>query len=382
LASKFRIAKKQLTAVEPRVHGGNVWRAADDSAIKSGELIDFSSNVSPLGPSKKVLDAIKGSLWKLAFYPQTNADELRETIAGQHKGLTYKNVIVSNGSSELIQLFADVFVQEGTSAVLPIPTFSEYESAVLKAGGEVKDIEPKDNFKIDTEAILDTIQNSCVVMICNPNNPTGTLIDLRDLREIIDAAAEHRVLVMVDEAFMDFVRDQENYSLINVVREYHNLLILRSLTKFYSLAGLRIGYGLGSEEIIELLHRAKIPWNVNCLAQAAAEAALTDREYSEKVREFTFRERDFMMSWFKKNRAFRPYDSEANFILVDTRRTGLTGQQISEKAMVRGLMIRDCSSFRGLDEYYIRVAIKTRSQNLALLRFLKGLRKDAGDESG
>lgn len=382
MVEDFQITKKQLTTLGPRVHGGNVWGAADDSAIRSGELIDFSSNVSPLGPSRRVLGAIRDSLWKLSFYPQTDADSLRETIAGQHMGLTFKNVIVGNGSSELIHLFADVFVQKGTFAILPIPAFGEYESAVLWAGGEVKDIEPKGNFKIDTEAILNHIQDNSNVLICNPNNPTGTLTDSHDLREIIDVAAEHRALVLLDEAFMDFVRDQENYSLANEVREYNNLFVLRSLTKFHSLAGLRIGYGLASEEIIELLHRAKVPWNVNCLAQAAAEAALTDRKHAERVRELTFRERNFVLGRLKKNRALRVHDSAANFILIDTRGTGLTGRRLSEKALMKGLMIRDCSSFRGLDEYYIRIAIKTRGQNLALLRFLKGLSNDAEVELG
>jgi threonine-phosphate decarboxylase len=358
---------------ETPVHGGNVWESADDSAVKRGELIDFSSNINPIGPSKKVLDAIRGGLWRLSFYPQTNADKLRAVIAERHKGLTLDNVIITNGSSELIHLFATVFIENGSSAILPIPTFSEYESAVLKAGGRVKYVRPKGDLGIDVEAVLNRITDDCTVIICNPNNPTGRLTDPQDLREIIHAAAEHGAPLLLDEAFMDFVRDQDDYSLAEEVSEYGNLLILRSLTKFYGLAGLRIGYGLASGEIIRILHNAKIPWNVNCLAQIAAEAALTDRGYAEKVRRLISMERRFMMRELRKNRALRVYDSAANFILLDTRGAGLTGREIAEEGLAEGLMIRDCGSFKGLDDYYIRIAIKTRSQNLALLRFLNSL---------
>ncbi len=367
------IARRESTTLETRPHGGNVWDVAEESAIRSGELIDFSSSICPLGPSRNVLNAIKNSLWKISFYPQTDAANLRRLVARQHGSISLRNVIVGNGSCELIYLFADFFVREGTFALIPIPTFSEYESAILRAGGRVEEIKPRDCFKVDVEAILNHICKDSLVFICNPNNPTGNLTKRDDLLKILDLSAYHEALVFIDETFMDFVENQEEYSLAGEVENHRNLFVLRSLTKFHSLAGLRIGYGLASEKTVELLHKAKIPWNVNCLAQTAAEHAIKDHKHAERVRELVARERTFLMGRLKTNRKLRVYDSEANFILIDTRGTDLNGPQIAERALKRGLMIRDCSSFKGLDEFHIRVAIKTRRQNLILLDFLESL---------
>jgi len=365
-----QIVNRDLASLKTQLHGGNVWDKFDESIIKSGKVIDFSSNISPLGPSRKVREVIKNSFWKLGFYPQTDAKKLRKTIARQYKDLSFRNVIVGNGSSELIYLFADVFVQKRTLALIPIPTFSEYEAAIRRAGGKVKDIRPKKDLRINIEGILNLISKDRIVILCNPNNPTGTLVDPEDLRTIITIAARRKALIFIDEAFMDFVEDQKKHSLASEVQEHPNLLVLRSLTKFHSLAGLRIGYGLASEEIIEALHRAKVPWTVNCLAQAAAETALRDDEHAKSVRESVARERAFMLNQLKAIPGLGVNGSETDFLLIDTRGIGLTGKEISKRALEEEMMIRDCSSFKGLDEFHVRIAIRTRKQNLALLRFL------------
>jgi len=375
-----QVVNRELTSLEPRIHGGNVWDRFEERSIKSGKVIDFSSNISPFEPSARVLEVIENSLWKLGFYPQTDAKRLRTTIAEQYEGLTFKNVIVGNGSSELIYLFADVFAKKKTTALIPIPTFSEYEAAIQRAGGEAKDVRPRNDLTTNIEAILNLIRKDRIVVICNPNNPTGTLINPRDIRVIINRASKHEALVFVDEAFIDFVDDPRKHSLAREVREHSNLFVMRSLTKFHSLAGLRIGYGLASEEIIEALHRAKMPWTVNCLAQAAAEAAMRDDKHAKKVRELVARERTFMLNQLKAIPGLIVNDSETNFVLVDTRRTRLNGREISQRALKEGLLIRDCSSFKGLDEFYIRIAVRRRKQNLTLLSFLKRLCRKAEAE--
>ncbi len=373
LLSSTQGPRTKLATARLPVHGGNVWDATSEFSIRTGKLIDFSSNMSPVGPPRKVLRTIKDNLWKLGYYPQVDSFNLRSLIAKKHKGLTSENVIVGNGSCELIYLFADVFAQKGTTALIPEPTFSEYESAVRRTGGKVRGVMPKDNFNLDVKAIMDLASDCNIVMICNPNNPTGTLIERRDLLKIIDHAKDRDSWVLIDEAFMDFIGNQKDYSLAREVRRHNNLFVLRSLTKFYSLAGLRIGYGLGSSRIIEALHSAKVPWNVNCLAQVAAEAALKDPKHAARVREHLLKERSFMMRRLKTIPRLRVHDSKTNFILINTRETGLTGKQISERSLKRGMMIRDCSSFRGLDEFYIRISMKTRKQNMILLDFLRSL---------
>jgi threonine-phosphate decarboxylase len=368
-----QISRKELMSLRSHPHGGDVWSVADDSTIKRGRLMDFSSNISPLGPSRKVLNAIKNNLWKVSLYPQPDADNLRRIIAQQYEGLSTENVIVGNGSSELIDLFAKGFIQKRTSAIIPIPTYSEYESAVQKSGGRIRNITPKDDLNVDLQTVLKLVDKDNPVFICNPNNPTGALTNRGDLVRIIESAAGRRALVFVDEAFMDFTQHQEDYTLAAEVKKHDNLFVLRSLTKFHGLPGLRIGYGLGSAEIIDVLRKVKIPWNVNCLAQAAAEVALKDLRYATEVRELVMRERTYMTNRLKTTPGLRIHDSKVNFLLIDTKATGLTARQISEYSLNKGIMIRDCSSFKGMDEYHIRVAIKTRRQNTILLDFLEGL---------
>ncbi|MGQ9543037.1 MAG: pyridoxal phosphate-dependent aminotransferase [Candidatus Bathyarchaeia archaeon] len=365
--------RKRLEGLEPTVHGGNVWEVADETTIMRCGLIDFSSNINPLGPSEKVYAAIRDNIWKVRFYPQKDSEKLRIKIAEHHGDLSYRNVIVGNGSCELIHLFSQAFIQSHTSTLIPVPTFGEYLNAALKAGGLVKEVRPKRDFTVDPEELIDSIGDSNVIFLCNPNNPTGTILERGSLLKIVEAASRRDALVFVDEGFIDFVDEPEKYTLSHDVGSYWNLFILRSLTKSHGLAGIRIGYGLGSEEIIENLHRLKIPWNVNCLAQAAAEAALDDIEYLHKVRRLIFSERKWMLSRLKSIPKLKTYDSRTNFILIDTGPSGLTGREISRRALEKGMMIRDCSSFRGLDDFHIRVAVRTRSENLRLIKFLESL---------
>lgn len=188
---------------------------------------------------------------------------------------------------------------------------------------------------------------------------------------MIEKASKEHVLIFLDEDFMEFVDEEKRFSLASEVKTYQNLFILRSFTKVFGLTGLRVGYGIACEEIINLLFKAKIPWNVNCLAQAAAIAALRDAEYLEKTRELVSEEKTFLLNKLRQIRGLKVFPAHANFIFIDVRQTGFTAAQLKEKILRYGILIRDCSSFRGLDEYYIRLAIRTRQDNEKLLAVLK-----------
>ncbi|MFQ5711626.1 MAG: threonine-phosphate decarboxylase CobD [Candidatus Geothermarchaeales archaeon] len=372
MKSIIELARGGVRDLKPCVHGGEVWEIRRKHAFLREDLLDFSANINPAGPSPRVIDEIKKGFWQIPFYPESDSITLREAIAQYIKNIDSNNVIVGNGSTELIHLFVEVFIDEGDEALIPVPTFGEYEVAVRRAGGRPRHVKSDQALIINPENLLKKIGSMTkAIFLCNPNNPTGALITPEDLLGIVEAAAGENVLVFLDEDFMDFVGEEEHFSLKGKVLSHKNLFILRSLTKVFGLAGLRIGYGIACEEMIDLLLKVKIPWNVNCLGQLGALAALKDKEYLEKTRKLVKTERMFLSNELKRIRGLKVFPSHANFILINVRESGFTAPQLKRKMLRHGILIRDCSSFKGLDKFHIRVAVRTRQQNLRLLEALR-----------
>jgi threonine-phosphate decarboxylase len=264
-------------------------------------------------------------------------------------------------------------MKKGDVALIPAPTFGEYERAVRRIGEEPKHVKPNADFQFGLEVFARDLSGVKIVFLCNPNNPTSVLMQPEHLTDIVERAFEENVFVFLDEDFLEFVDGEEHLSLIGKISKYPNLFVLRSFTKIFGLTGLRIGYGVASEEIINSLLNAKIPWNVNCLAQAAAIAALEDEEHLKKTRYLIKGEKAFLTQGLTAIEAFKVFPADANFIFVDVRKSGYTAGELKEKMLGDGVLIRDCSSFRGLDEYYIRVAVKTRRENEKLLESFKNI---------
>jgi len=376
--STRELARKHIKRLKPCVHGGKVWEIERETGLNRKKVVDFSSNINPLGFSQKALEAINNNLEQIPIYPDSNSTALREAIAADFGGIDSNNVVVGNGSTELIYLFAETFLEKGDVALMPAPTFGEYENAVRKAGGKLRHLKMSKEFCIEPSLFSGEMKDTKMVFVCNPNNPTGILTPHEVLIEIIEAALDEGVLVFLDEDFLGFVDEEKQVSLIDEIDDYPNLFVLRSFTKVYGLTGLRVGYGVASEEITKLVSNAKIPWNVNCLAQAAASAALTDKEHLKKTHKLIKTERAYLTRELKKIKGFKLYPAYANFVFADIRESGFTSAQLKTKMLEEGILIRDCSSFRGLDDYYIRVAIKTRQENEMLLEaFMKAVGNSA-----
>ncbi len=364
------LIKDNVKNLKPCVHGAEVLGAAEESGLLPQDILDFSSSVNPLGPSKKALDAAKAAFSQIAAYPDSNSNELRQVIARQY-GISKGNIVVGNGSTELMYLFAEVFLKEGNKAVMPAPTFGEYESAVCKSGIIPKFVKLNKAFNIDSEAFKSEITDAKLAFICNPNNPTSKLIPQETLSDIIETALKQNTLVFLDEDFLEFVENEKKLTLIGRIKQYPNLFILRSFTKIYGLTGLRVGYGIANEEIINILSCAKIPWNVNCLAQAAAVAALKDEEHLKVTRELIKKEKLWLQSEMEKFGSFKFSTPDANFFFIEIRKSGLTAAEIKNRMLKQGILIRDCTSFKGLDQFYIRVAVKTHVENERLIEAFK-----------
>ncbi len=369
------LIRDNVKNLKPCVHGAEVLGAAEESGLLPQDILDFSSSVNPLGPSKKALEATKDAFSQIAAYPDSNSNELRQVIAAHFGGISKGNVVVGNGSTELMYLFAEVFLRKGDKAVMPAPTFGEYESAVRKTGESPKFVKLGKNFNINANEFERELADAKLVFLCNPNNPTSKLIPQETLKRIIEAALEQDTFVFLDEDFLEFVENEKALTMIGKINKYPNLFILRSFTKIFGLTGLRVGYGIANEEIISVLSCAKIPWNVNCLAQAAAVAALKDEEHLRVTRELIKKEKAWLQGELGKFGSFKFCEPDANFFFIDVRKSGLTASEIKNKMLKQGILIRDCTSFEGLDEFYIRVAVKTHVENERLIEAFKGIIK-------
>jgi threonine-phosphate decarboxylase len=368
------LVKEHLGNLRPCVHGGEVLDAAYRSGVKHEELLDFSSSVNPLGTSVKALAAVEAAFGKVAAYPDSTSLELREVIA-KHYSIGKENIVVGNGSTELMYLFAEVFLSKGDLVVMAAPTFGEYEGAVRKTGADICFIKLGEDQKLNVNVFIEGMALGGVkmVFICNPNNPTSLLTSTEDLTRILDVALEQSILVFLDEDFLEFVENEQALSMIGSIDKYPNLFILRSFTKLFGLTGLRVGYGIASREIIDVLMCTKIPWNVNCLAQTAAVVALNDEEHLQNTRTLICQEKAYLQKELDKIKGFRVFAPDANFFFIDIRKTGYTAAELAQKLLVQGIMIRDCSSFKGLDSYYIRIAVKLHKENVRLIEALESI---------
>ncbi|MDH5375106.1 MAG: threonine-phosphate decarboxylase CobD [Candidatus Bathyarchaeota archaeon] len=367
------LIKAPIRELSPCIHGGDVWKISEKFRIPLNQVIDFSVPINPLGPPKKVLESIRQHLNLIKNYPDPNHEWLIETLSN-YVGVKSNNIIVGNGSTELIYLFAEVFVESGCDAVIPIPTFGEYKVATMRIGGRpwFLKCDPAKNFRLNFEELEKAISKKTrIVYFCNPNSPTGILYEKDDVLRVVRLAAEKNVLVFLDEDYVDFVDDDKRYSMAEYVTRYDNLFILRSLTKFFALAGLRIGFGIASPDVVKALRRAKMPWSVNSLAMFAATEAVKDDDYIKRSRLLISRSKRQMQKMLQEFPWLKVYPSETNFFLIEITEGDLTSTQLKEELARKGLLIRDCSDFDGLNNRFFRVSVNKPEENKKLIEHLK-----------
>ena len=351
---------KEISAHKPVSHGGLY-------SIKNpnSKIIDFSSNISPMGPPPLVKKYLKQHLAELETYPDSNSMALRKNLQWYTK-IPASQIVVGNGATEIIYNFCQAFINKKTKVLIPAPTFGEYEAAVKLRGSKISFFKTM-NLNEDLDEFIKSIPKNGCLFLCNPNNPTGVLISKQKIKKIIESAKKKFTLVFVDECFIELV-PESNESISKLVKQYDNLFVLRSLTKSFGLAGIRIGYGLGPKKLINTLNKIKIPWNVSGLAQKAADAAICHSFYVDKAKEMIKKESKFLRKEISEIKGFACHDAAANFILIKTKYKAKT---IQNKLLKKNILVRDCTSFRGLDENYIRIAVKTRNENKKLIQAMK-----------
>jgi threonine-phosphate decarboxylase len=328
--------------------------------------VDCSSSINPLGTPRKAIAAVQKNAKSLApMYPDPECRELKKSLS-RYLHVDPEWISVGNGAMEIIYWFAQAFAKGGV--VIPAPTFCEYELASRKAGAEVTFV-PLHDFGLETDEVIEKARGASAVFLCNPNNPTGMLAtkEIKNIIENVDSSTK----ILLDECFIELVDDPGANSMTGRIGEFDNLVILRSLTKSFGLAGLRVGYGVCNPALVDRLSTNKIPWNVNGLAQAAGVASLADKKHLPKARAIIKKERRFLHNRISGLRSFKPLKSDANYFLVDLQ--GRDSTKFRDELLKKtGVLVRDCSTFTGMGPHHIRVAVKSHKENLRLLKALEG----------
>ena len=354
-------------------HGGNIYKIFREKNIK--EILDYSSNINPYGVPESLKQKIIENIGILERYPDPDYVELREKLAQLNK-VELENIVLGNGATEAIFLFIKVIKTE--KVLIVSPTFGEYERAVReKIEIEYFELEEKDEFRLNIGKLKKELEKKYdLAIICNPNNPTGKFLKMAETEEILRECNKYDTKLFIDEAFIEFLEDGLKESIVNSRENKKNLFVTRAFTKFFAIPGLRLGYGIYFDKNLEKkITEKKEPWSVNNIAEMAGITVLDDTEYIEKTLNWITEEKKYMYEKLDEISGIKPYKTEVNFICVKIKdelfSKGLNVKKLREKMMEEGILIRDASNFKFLDERFFRLAIKDRRSNDRVIEALK-----------
>jgi histidinol-phosphate aminotransferase len=324
--------KEQLLTLTPYKPGKSIEEVKRQYGLE--KIVKLASNENPFGCSGKVEEAFKNTPVSFAIYPDGYATDLREKLAAFYK-VAPDQFIFGNGSDNLIQVISRAILRKGVNTVMAAPTFSQYKHNAVIEGAEVREI-PLVDGQHDLEGMLSKIdENTGVVWICNPNNPTGTYISKENLYAFLEKVPKD-VLVVLDEAYIEYVEADEDYQVSELVSQFENVIVLRTFSKIYGLASMRVGYGIAASEVIRALEPAREPFNVNAFAQKAAAAALEDQEFIQFCKQKN-REGLEQFYQFCKESNLDYYPSQTNFILIDFK---TDGDEVFQFLLEKGYIVR------------------------------------------
>lgn len=345
-------------------HGSDLEKIESVYNINKYDIINFSGNVNPLGVSKNLLELLSKNVNVIGMYPDREYTKLRKQL-GKYIGINYENIIVGNGSTELISIFINII--KPTKAAIVGPTYSEYEREITIGGGTSIYYPLKEDldFKLDIKDLLSNITDDTdLLVICNPNNPTSTSIFSEDIRCILDFCKKKHIYVMVDETYIEFAKEMNKITSVELTNIYDNLFITRGVSKFYASPGLRLGYGIcGNKIIMEKINNLKNPWTINSLASFAGEVMFEDEEYINMTRDFIEQERNRIYNELSNWKDIKVYLPTANFILIKILRDDIDSHDLFETLIKKNIMIRDASTFPFLDSRFFRFCFMNKDQN-------------------
>jgi threonine-phosphate decarboxylase len=370
------------------IHGGDVYT---DGLHKGRKLIDYSSNINPLGVPKSFINNISEAVIAITRYPDIQYRDVQKALK-DYIDCPEEYFVLGNGAAEIIDLVISCL----KSLLIVVPSFVEYEIdakrwdcrikySYLKEGSNKKDLlgHEYEQLSYDYEDILNKLQRVEGIILGNPNNPNGNIIDKEEFQKIVDYCESNNKVVIIDEAFIEFTGDTRN-SFIDSIKDYKCLFIIRALTKFFAMPGIRFGYGISSNDsLIKNIKEKQNPWNINCFAEVAVCNVLKDSEYIKKSKKWITEERPRFLKSLKSihfiETVFLTY---GNYVLCKLNglafEKGLTADKLYKLCLDQGFVIRKADNFRGLDDQYIRLAIKDRNTNEKLISMFKNL-SDKGE---
>ncbi|MDO4614836.1 MAG: histidinol-phosphate transaminase [Lachnospiraceae bacterium] len=353
-------------------HGSDLEKVEAIYGIKKEDITSFSANVNPIGIPDSLKAELAANLDCVTAYPERDYAHLRKAIA-EYTGTEPEYVLTGNGSTELLSLFIET--SRPKKALILGPTYSEYEREVTLAGGSTSyyPLEEKDDFRLDTDAFCSAIDDETdLVIICNPNNPTSSAVSRPAMRKILDVCLRKHAVVLTDETYAEFAEDKDAVSSIPLCGSYDNLIVIRGTSKFFACPGLRLGYGVtGSEKIRRAVTDRQNPWSTNSLAELAGRTMFKDQEFISRTKELLSSERSRMIDILSTWPEVKVYPANANFLLFRIEKEGVTAQELFEHCIQKGLMIRNCASFPFLDERYVRFCFMMPEDNDRLLSAMR-----------
>ncbi|MDD4326226.1 MAG: histidinol-phosphate transaminase, partial [Candidatus Bathyarchaeota archaeon] len=298
-------------------HGGDIWGFSRKYNIPLEEVLEFSGPINFMGPPPKAVEAVKQNARLIKFYPDPNPVEFKSAIAKYvGNNVRTENILLGNGSIELIYMITEL-LSKPFKAVIPVPSFSEYEKAALRLGGEIQFVKLPQNFSLEMDKIKASVTTDTKIMcICNPHSPSGTLYSKEEVIELVEFCQKKNIIFSIDENYIEFAEAGEVNTVAGMVKEYENLFVIRSVTKFYGMAGLRFGYAVAAEPLIEKLETVRQPWSINALASIATLAAFSDTEFIENTKQTIKKERANLSKKLGEIEGLQVYPSTTNFLLV------------------------------------------------------------------
>jgi threonine-phosphate decarboxylase len=353
-------------------HGGDIWGFSRKHNIPLEEVLEFSGPINFMGPPPKAVEAVKQNARLIKFYPDPNPVEFKEKIAEYvGHGVDAENILLGNGSIELIYMITEALPQN-FKAVIPVPSFSEYEKASLRVGGEVTFVQLPADFSMDTEKIKAAVTDDTKIMcICNPHSPSGRLYTKDEVMTLVDFCQKKDIIFSIDENYIEFAEEGDKNTVAGEVKNYENLFVIRSVTKFFGMAGLRFGYAVAATNLIEKLETVRQPWSMNGLVNTVTLAAFNDIEFINRTKETIAKNKAQLSQDLASIEGLQVYPSTTNFLLVKILNRKLTSTMLKELLAKERILIRDCCTFMGMDDSYIRVTIRSEKDNKILVETIK-----------
>lgn len=349
-------------------HGANLFELSKKYNFNIEDIKDFSSNINPLGPSKKALEKLSENLMLITTYPDPEYIDLKNSISKYVKANT-DNIFLGSGTTQLFREY--IALVNPSNSLLLSPCYSEYENELNKLQGNIHyyRLKEENEFKINVSEIIDYINEKSIELFifANPNNPTGTILSKDEIETILKNTSTK---ILVDETYVEFT-DTNMYSSVKLTEKYKNLFAARGVSKFFASPGIRLGYGITSDENIkEQFNKNSMLWNITILSDIMGTAMFKDRKYQEEVYKYIKSQREYMISELSKIKEIKVFKSEGNFVLCKILNDN-TAENLRNSLIKDAIVIRDCASFKGLSEKYFRFCILDEEDNKKLIEKIK-----------